>query len=78
MTGSSTFSLIGNDMIESMRGSDSRLKGKKKKTTTKTTAQAAVRGWDWRAGLPHDAKGSDVLRSLRLGLAKALSVKGLV
>ena len=31
------------------------------------------RGWDWRKGLPEDAKGEDVLRILRLGLAKDIA-----
>lgn len=33
----------------------------------------ADRGWDWRAGLPESAKGEDILRMLRLGLARGLS-----
>lgn len=32
-----------------------------------------ARGWDWRVGLPETIKGEDVLRMLRLGLAKGLS-----
>jgi hypothetical protein len=35
------------------------------------------RGWDWRAGLPEDAKAEDVLRVLRLGLAKGMSFAAL-
>lgn len=31
------------------------------------------RGWDWRKGLAEDAKGEDVLRILRLGLAKDIA-----
>ena len=31
------------------------------------------RGWDWRAGLPSDAKGEDVLRILRLSVAKEIA-----
>lgn len=31
------------------------------------------RGWDWRKGLAKGAKGEDVLRILRLGLAKDIS-----
>lgn len=31
------------------------------------------RGWDWRKGLAKDAKGEDVLRILRLGLAKEIA-----
>ena len=31
------------------------------------------RGWDWRKGLGKDAQGEDVLRILRLGLAKDIA-----
>jgi len=31
------------------------------------------RGWDWRKGLGEDVKGEDVLRILRLGLAKDIA-----
>ena len=31
------------------------------------------RGWDWRKGLAEGAKGEDVLRMLRLGLAKDIA-----
>ena len=31
------------------------------------------RGWDWRKGLAEKAKGEDVLRILRLGLAKDIT-----
>lgn len=30
----------------------------------------ARRGWDWRKGLKREAKGEDLLRILRLGLAR--------
>jgi len=31
------------------------------------------RAWDWRKGLEKDAKGEDILRILRLGLAKDIA-----
>lgn len=31
------------------------------------------RGWDWRTGLGENSKGEDVLRILRLGLAKDIA-----
>ena len=31
------------------------------------------KGWDWRKGLAESAKGEDVLRILRLGLAKDIA-----
>jgi hypothetical protein len=37
----------------------------------------SVRGWDWRVGLPEGTRGEDVLRMLRLGLARGLSVGAL-
>ncbi|KAJ9301220.1 hypothetical protein DTO271G3_1355 [Paecilomyces variotii] len=74
-TASSGFSLIGNEMFgshsrsRSGSGSGSGIlvprPGQKSETVQ--------RGWDWRAGLPEDAKGSDILRILRLGLARGLS-----
>ena len=39
------------------------------------------RGWDWRKGIRRDSKGSDVLRILRVGLAREMAagwVKGAV
>lgn len=35
--------------------------------------QDRKRGWDWRNGLAEEAKGEDVLRMLRLGLAKDIA-----
>jgi hypothetical protein len=40
-------------------------------------AVGAEREWDWRAGLTEDAKGEDILRMLRLGLAGGLSLGAL-
>ena len=34
------------------------------------TKAEVKRGWDWRKGLRRDAKGEEVLRVLRLGLAR--------
>ena len=33
----------------------------------------AKRGWDWRAGFPKGAKGSDLLKVLRLGIAREIA-----
>ena len=50
------------------------------RTTEGSSSRALVRpeevkrrGWDWRKGLARDAKGEDVLRILRLGLAKDIA-----
>ncbi len=62
---SSSFSLVGSSMLnsESSNGIGSS-RGLVKPQEDKK------RGWDWRKGLAEDAKGEDVLRILRLGLAK--------
>ncbi|EAW10924.1 putative nuclear pore complex subunit Nup85 [Aspergillus clavatus NRRL 1] len=79
LTASSTFSFIGSDMIESAKN--------RTMSTSGSISSSAVlvprpgdeghkgqeRGWDWRAGLPEDIKGEEVLKILRLGLARGLS-----
>ena len=80
----STFSLIGSEMLESLgrssttTGSGSGILVSLPESSTLSSSAAALshgskRGWDWRAGLPEDAKAGDFLRVLRLGLAKGLS-----
>lgn len=32
-----------------------------------------VRGWDWRRGVGREARGEDILRVLRWGLAREIS-----
>lgn len=78
LTASSTFSFIGSDMIESARNrSGSGSAGSSGVLVPRSSNDASSayqeRGWDWRAGLPEDARGEDILRMLRLGLAKGLS-----
>ena len=85
LTASSTFSMIGSEMLESARtrsasgygsaGSSGVLVPRPGGPDTKDAAYA--RGWDWRAGLPEGAKGEDVLRILRFGLARGLSLGAL-
>ena len=65
MTGSSSFSLIGSSMLP---------------TETQATEGSGVlvkadvkRGWDWRKGLPREGTSKDVIRILRLGLAKEIA-----
>lgn len=68
MTGltGSTYSLIGSQEFsadgQSTEGSTVLVKGGK--------VDDGKRGWDWRRGFPRGAKGSDLLRVLRLGLSK--------
>ena len=68
MTSASSFSLVGSSMLnsESSNGiGDSRELVK--------PGEEKARGWDWRKGLPKDSKGGDVLRMLRLGLARDIA-----
>lgn len=66
----STFSLIGNELLSgpTSAGSSGVLVPR---PGDKDSGRA--RGWDWRAGLPESTRGEDVLRMLRLGLARGLS-----
>ncbi|CEJ55129.1 hypothetical protein PMG11_01403 [Penicillium brasilianum] len=80
----STFSIIGSDMLESARtrsapGSGPTSAGSSGVLVPRPSHKDAgsARGWDWRVGLPEGTKGEDVLRMLRLGLARGLSVGAL-
>ncbi|KAJ5311125.1 hypothetical protein N7476_006985 [Penicillium atrosanguineum] len=66
----STFSLIGNELFSgpTSAGSSGVLVPR---PGDKDLGRA--RGWDWRTGLPESTRGEDVLRMLRLGLARGLS-----
>lgn len=66
----STFSVIGNEMF-SGPGSAGSSGVLVPRPGDKDAGRA--RGWDWRAGLPESTRGEDVLRMLRLGLARGLS-----
>lgn len=76
MTGSSTFSLIGSDMLESARTHSFSGSGEGSGVLVPRSEGTAVqteREWDWRAGLTEETTGEDILRMLRLGLASGLS-----
>ncbi len=62
LTGSSGFSLVGSEMTSEGAFSIGRNGARK--------VQERKRAWDWRKGLGRDAKGEDVLRILRMGLAR--------
>lgn len=70
LTSSGAFSLVGSSMLEELEeglesGSgvvDRKGKGKEEK-----------RGWDWRSGVKVETTGEDVLRILRLGLAREVA-----
>ena len=70
-SGTSSFSMVGSSMLasqlkQSMSSSGVLVKGNIK------------RGWDWRRGISSSMKGEDLLRILRLGLAKDLAKAWLV
>lgn len=78
MTSSSGFSLVGSFMLESESsmggggdGGGSGVMVKAPKDGGK--GDSAKRGWDWRKGVGREALGSDVLRILRLSLARDIS-----
>ena len=67
LTSAGSFSLVGSSMLDS-KTSDafgSRASFQPEDTNS--------RGWDWRKGLAKEAQGQDVLRILRLGLAKDIA-----
>ena len=69
---SSSFSIVGDSMINS----ESSGMGSSKalvKSQEVNPEEEVKRGWDWRIGLDEKAKGEDVLRILRLGLAKDIA-----
>lgn len=68
MTSAGSFSLVGSSMLDS---ESSGHMGNSKALIS--SQEEEKRGWDWRKGLGKDAKGEDVLRILRLGLAKELA-----
>ncbi|KAL9104510.1 MAG: hypothetical protein Q9163_000541 [Psora crenata] len=63
MTSASSFSLVGSSMLDSQTS-------KGNSGAFVASQQQEKRGWDWRKGTARDAKASDVLRILRLGLAR--------
>ena len=65
----SRFSLIGSEILPSQSLSKE-LSGEGSGVLVKGNVE---RGWDWRKGLDKSATGDDVLRILRLGLAKEIS-----
>ena len=77
LTSSSGFSLVGSEMLgESMTsggGSGSMVKVGERRNETDIKVNAVKRGWDWRQGIQKNASGADVLRILRLGLAKDMA-----
>lgn len=67
MTSAGSFSLVGSSMLDSASSAASGSKALIK------PGNEERRGWDWRKGLEKEAKGEDVLRILRLGLARDIA-----
>ncbi|KAL4975927.1 hypothetical protein BDW66DRAFT_61137 [Aspergillus desertorum] len=75
---SSTFSIIGSNMLGARaRSSSGSAEGSGVLVPRDSEKTPSEREWDWRAELAEDAKGEDVLRMLRLGLANGLSLAAL-
>ncbi|KAI9880783.1 MAG: hypothetical protein M1830_000219 [Pleopsidium flavum] len=72
MTASSGFSLIGSEMLASAGEVDERT-GRSMGSSGVLVKGEVKRGWDWRNGLGRGVKGEDVLRVLRVGLAKEVA-----
>jgi hypothetical protein len=66
VSGTSSFSLVGSSMLASQLKQSMGSSGVLVKANIK-------RGWDWRQGISAGTTGDDVLRILRLGLAKDLA-----
>ena len=92
ITASSSFSLIGSDMVESAAlgraGSGTGSAGSSAVLVPRPEEARdggnrvlregeRERGWDWRAGVAEDAKGAQVLWKLRMGLAKRMGFRAL-
>lgn len=78
MTSSSGFSLVGSSMLESESSIAETGSGSGVMVNTPNDGRkggdGVKRGWDWRRGMVgRDASGEDVLRMLRLGLAREIS-----
>lgn len=71
LSGNSNFSLVGSSMLASQLKQSMSSSGVLVKGNTK-------RGWDWRSGISANTTGEDVLRILRLGLARDLAKAWLV
>lgn len=54
-------------------GSGSMVKIGGRRVRKESVMDDVKRGWDWRKGMRKDAKGQDVLRLLRAGLAQDLA-----
>ncbi|MCJ1313704.1 hypothetical protein MMC25_007383 [Agyrium rufum] len=65
----SSFELVGSELLQ-MADNDVEMGDADGNVSAKKDLKSIKRGWDWRQGLKGDATGNDVIRILRLGLAK--------
>lgn len=70
---SGSFVLAGSSMMMASGGGLQRSMGGGGGATGAFGKAGVRRGWDWRAGMAVGAKGEDVLKGLRMGLAKDLA-----
>lgn len=70
---SSIFSMIGSEMLQPQHRSKQSSEESSGVLVNENGNGNERRGWDWRRGLDKDSQGEDVLRILRLGLAKEVS-----
>ena len=71
-TTSSQFSLVGSSMLGSGSGGEGQSTESSAVLIRGGNAGDAKRAWDWRKGFVKDARGLDVLRVLRLGIAEEI------
>ena len=72
--GSSSFSLVGSSLLDSQLVDAMEVdSGSSSSRALTKSKEVEKRGWDWRFGLDAEAKGEDILRILRMGLAKEIA-----
>lgn len=74
ITSGSSFSLVGSSLLDEQLVDAMDIdSGGSSKALTKSGEDGVKRGWDWRSGMDEGANGEDVLRILRLGLARDIA-----
>ena len=68
MTSGTSFSLVSSSLLESLSSDSTDHAMADSKDTP-----AVEKGWDWREGMPERSEAGDLLRMLRLGLARNLA-----
>lgn len=64
---------MGSEMLESgSSGSVVRVGGEGRRSGVGRKGEQVKRGWDWRGGWRRDARGEEILRGLRMGLARGI------